>query len=219
MNIKRLQKDLKALGLYQMEVDGLWGPGSEAAYQDLLALASSSGVDRIEERSSLAWGSKVSEEFRDKVVDISEHLGIDPDWLMTCIAFESAGTFRADVKNMAGSGATGLIQFMPSTARAMGTTVDALAAMSEVEQLDYVYAYFLPYEGRLGSLADVYMAILWPRAIGESEAYVLWDRDYRPTTYRQNSGLDTNQDGKVTKAEASKRLGELQSLGRRLYLA
>ena len=219
MNIERLQTDLKAMGLYRMPVDGIWGRGSEAAYQDMLALAATSGKSSPVERAPLAWGAKVSTAFGEKVVEISEHLGIEPDWLMTCIAFESAGTFRADVKNMAGSGATGLIQFMPSTAKSMGTSVEELAAMTELEQLDYVYAYFMPYEGRLGSLADVYMAILWPRAIGESEDYVLWDRSYRPTTYRQNSGLDTNQNGKVTKAEASTRLEELLETGRRLYLS
>jgi soluble lytic murein transglycosylase-like protein len=35
---------------------------------------------------------------------------------MACMAWESGRSFRPDVKNMAGSGATGLIQFMPTTA-------------------------------------------------------------------------------------------------------
>ena len=41
-------------------------------------------------------------------------------------------------------GATGLIQFLPSTARGLGTTTDALAGMSSVEQLNYVEKYFDP---------------------------------------------------------------------------
>lgn len=50
--------------------------------------------------------------------------------------------FRANTVNRA-SGATGLIQFMPSTAKQLGTTTDKLAAMTEVDQLDYVAKYFV----------------------------------------------------------------------------
>ena len=75
---------------------------------------------------SLAWGRKVSQTFRDRVFWIGDELAIDPDFLMACMAWESAETFRANIKNAAGSGATGLIQFMPSTARALGTTAEAL---------------------------------------------------------------------------------------------
>ena len=153
----------------------------------------------------LAWGKRVSSEFRVKVIEISVELQIDPSWLMACMAFESGGTFRADIRNAAGSGATGLIQFMPSTAQALGTTTNALAAMAPVEQLEYVRKYFLPSKGRLNNLDDVYMAILWPAAIGRTSEYVLFDRaDVKhPKRYMQNRGLDWNKDGKVTKAEAA----------------
>jgi hypothetical protein len=50
------------------------------------------------------------------------------------------------------------------------------------------------------------MAILWPRAIGQPDDYVLFDRETRPTTYRQNAKLDFNEDGKVTKWEAAARV-------------
>lgn len=152
---------------------------------------------------TLAWGAKVSPEFRDKVFGISEQLQIDPDHLMACMAWESAETFSPSVKNMAGSGATGLIQFMPATAKGMGTSTDALAAMSAVEQLEWVRSYFKPYAGRLATLSDLYLAILWPRGIGKPDDYVLWDRETRPTTYRQNAGLDGNKDGAITKREAA----------------
>ncbi len=218
MNAVRLQRDLKALGLYLGAIDGIWGPLSETAYLDMVALASTSGAGDILEVEDLAWGSKVDAGFRTRIVQICGELGIEPDWLMTCIAFETAQTFRPDVRNMAGSGATGLIQFMPSTARSLGTTTEALASMSAIRQLDYVRAYFQPYQGRMKSLADVYMAILWPRAVGEPLDYVLWDRAERPTTYRQNSGLDTNEDGVVTKSEAAARLEDLLLTGRRFYL-
>lgn len=150
----------------------------------------------------LAWGAKVSVAFRDRVREIAARIGCDPNHLMACMAFESGESFRADIRNQAGSGATGLIQFMPSTAQLLGTTTAKLAAMTPLAQLDYVERYFLPYKGRLHTLSDVYMAILWPAAVGRPESYALF---LSPTIqYRQNSGLDANRDQKVTKAEAAK---------------
>lgn len=152
---------------------------------------------------SLAWGLKVSPVFRERVFWIADQLSLDPDYLMACMAWESAETFRPDIKNAAGSGATGLIQFMPATAKALGTTVSALARMTAEDQLNYVYKYFKPYKGRLKSLSDVYMAILWPKGIGKPESYTLWNKATMPTTYRQNSGLDIDKNGYITKAEAA----------------
>ena len=101
----------------------------------------------------------------------------------------------------AGQGATGLIQFLPTTARGLGTTTQYLARLTAVQQLDYVERYFYPYRNKLYTLEDVYMAILWPRAIGRSNDYVLFSSGSR--AYQQNSGLDRNRDGRVTKQEAA----------------
>lgn len=158
---------------------------------------------------SLAWGARVSSTFRDRVFWIAEDLGLNPDHLMTCMAWESGRSFRPDVRNMAGSGATGLIQFMPATARGLGTTTDKLARMSAEDQLNYVWRYFAPSKGRLKTLADIYMAILWPLGVGKPDSFVLWDRGARPTTYRQNAGLDVNKDGQITKAEAAAKVAAL----------
>src|ERR1044071_1211337 len=64
----------------------------------------------------------VSQAFKDKVVKIASDLGTNPNFLMAVMSFESGATFRPSVKNMAGSGAVGLIQFMPATATGLGTT-------------------------------------------------------------------------------------------------
>ena len=153
-------------------------------------------------RTSLAWGNKVSAVFRDRIFWIADELDIDPNYLMACMAWESAETFKSDVKNAAGSGATGLIQFMPSTARSLGTTVEKLAAMTPEDQLNYVYKYFKPYKGRLKTLGDLYMAILWPKGIGQAESWVLWDKS-QGKLFSQNAGIDINSDGRITKAEAT----------------
>lgn len=158
---------------------------------------------RVRNPTTLAWGRKVSAAFRQLLFTGCHNLGVDPNLLMACIAWETGETFSPSKKNMAGSGATGLIQFMPSTARALGTTTEKLAAMTPEEQLKWVFKYFDPYSGRLHTLSDVYMTILWPRAVGKPESYALFDRAKMPTTYRQNSGIDINKDGIVTKAEAA----------------
>jgi hypothetical protein len=156
----------------------------------------------------LAWGKKVSEEFCQRVREIADSLGADPNYLMACMAFESGETFSPSIKNAAGSGATGLIQFMPSTAQALGTTTEELASMTAEEQLDYVEKYFKPSRGKLKSLDDVYMAILWPAAVGRPSAYVLFAKNdpTHPKRYIQNAGLDFNKDGKITKAEAAEKV-------------
>jgi hypothetical protein len=151
----------------------------------------------------LAWGKKVSPAFRRRVIEISAELGMDPNNLMAAMAFESARTFRADIENPM-SGAVGLIQFMPATAKGLATSTAALKRMTPVAQLEFVRRYFLPQKGRLNDLNDVYMAILWPRAVGRPASYVLFVNGSRQ--YSQNKGLDVNFDGVVTKAEAASRV-------------
>ncbi len=152
--------------------------------------------------TSLAWGKKVSQTFRDRVFWIAEDLELDASDLMACMAFESGGTFRADIRNAAGSGAVGLIQFMPQTALMLGTTSEQLAAMSAEDQLNYVWKYLSPQKGRLNNLGDIYLSILWPAGIGKSDDWVLFAAGgARPKLYLQNKGLDTDHDGAVTRGE------------------
>jgi len=164
----------------------------------------------------IVWGAKVSERFRNRVREIAAELDINPDWLMACIAFESGETFSPGVSNAAGSGAVGLIQFMPQTAAALGTSTKELASMTAERQLEYVRQYFLPRAGKLRNLGDVYMAILWPAGIGKPDTYILFDRDDKqfPRRYLQNYGLDLNRDGKITRGEASDKV--YRKLGRGL---
>ncbi len=150
---------------------------------------------------AIAWGAKVSSAFKAKTIAISERLQVSPDFLMSCMAFESAETFSPLIRNAAGSGAVGLIQFMPSTAKALKTSSDELRGMSPEQQLDYVEAYFRPYAGRLYSIQDIYMTILYPKAIGKGPDYILFKSG--TVAYSQNKGLDRDQDGSVTVREAA----------------
>lgn len=171
--------------------------------------------DSINEgRRPIAWGAYVSPVFRERVWWIADTLGLDPDDLMSCMAWESAESFRPDIRNAAGSGATGLIQFMPSSAIGLGTTTARLAAMTAEDQLNYVYKYFRPFAGRLNNLGDIYMAILWPAGVGKSDDYVLWNKASKPTTYRQNAGLDVNKNGSITRGECLVKIKEKLVKGR-----
>ncbi len=160
---------------------------------------------------SIAWGKKVTPAFKAKLIQIAAELGADPNDLMGAMGFESGQTFSPKIKNRLGSGAVGLIQFMPSTARGLGTSTAALAKMSAVQQLDYVYKYLKPYTGQLNSLGDVYMSILWPAAVGKPDSYGLFRKGTR--AYTQNKGLDTNKDGVVTRGEATARVTQTLQLG------
>ena len=149
----------------------------------------------------IAWGGhpKVSKEFKQKVIDISQKLKIKPDYLIACIAFESAETFSPSVRNP-NSSAVGLIQFLESTAKDLGTSTKELAQMTALEQLDYVEKYFKSYSGKLTSVEDVYMVIFYPQAVGKSKEYVISTKGNN--VYNQNVKLDTNKDGILTKGEA-----------------
>lgn len=208
--VKDRQQVLKNAGFYEGIVDGIWGPRSsiaEAAYNKVIADQSKCEAKvktSVSAVKGVIWSAKVTPDFVASVKWIADELLMPADgvnMLMACMAWESGETFSPSVKNAAGSGATGLIQFMPSTAKAMGTTVAALAKMTAIQQLNYVYKYFAGYKGRLKNLGDVYMAILWPAGVGKSDDYVLWNSKTKPTTYRQNSGLDVNKDGVITRAE------------------
>lgn len=219
-----MQQQLLELGYYTGKVDGIWGPLSKAAFE--AAKADTALQEKAECPAQvpqgvkpIAWGGKVSPDFRNRVRWIADDLNMPEEgasWLMACMAFESAETFSPSIRNAAGSGATGLIQFMPRTAEGLGTTTAALASMTAEDQLNYVYKYFRPYRGRLNVLSDVYMAILWPAAIGKPENHILWTKDARPTTYRQNAGLDVNRDGAITKGEAAKLVSDKLAKGLKL---
>ena len=165
-----------------------------------------------EAEQPVAWGKRVSPEFRRKAVAVAHRLGLDPSTLMAVMAFETGRRFHPATLNRR-SGATGLIQFMPKTAEALGTSTRALAAMSELRQLDFVERYLKPYAGRMTDLPSAYMAVLWPAAVRKPLSHVLFAA---PTAaYEQNKGLDADKDGKVTNAEAAAKVQRMLVEGMR----
>jgi hypothetical protein len=124
--------------------DGVVSPGGPT----FRSLFRGHGIER------LAWGARVSGAFKTGVGSIAKTLELNPDFLMAAMAFETGETFSPSITNAAGSGAAGLIQFTPGTAKALGTTTAALATMTAEAQLEYVGKYFLPKRGRLWTIED-----------------------------------------------------------------
>lgn len=148
-------------------------------------------------------------EFMSELDRLATKYEIEPSILAAVMDFETGGTFNPAEKNKAGSSGTGLIQFMANTAKGLGTTTAELAKMSRVEQMAYVEKYFDQWASKIkgGNASDVYMAVLFPKAIDKPDSYVLFRQG--TTAYKQNKGLDTNGDGTVTKAEAARSVVDL----------
>lgn len=136
-------------------------------------------------------------------------LGIPPDWLATVMAFESGGTFSPSVLNKAGSGAFGLIQFMPNTAAHLlgyPDTPDGRAAavakgkaMSFKDQVNQMVIPYLKPHMPFKDLNSVYLAIFYPAAAPHDDSYVVGSAP--SAVYNQNKGFDKTNKGYITRAD------------------
>lgn len=133
---------------------------------------------------------------RRATVDVANSLGINPDWLVAVMSFESAGSFDPRKKN-ALSGATGLIQILPSTASKLGYTISQLERMSQEEYIRGPVFKYLADKGRMSSLDDVYLAVFYPAAMRQPNSFVVATRGQK--AYEQNRGFDSQETGQITK--------------------
>lgn len=155
------------------------------------------------------WSKKkrgLSNAFYNKVIQIAQKLNCSPNDLMALMYSESKlSTTTVNPKSQA----TGLIQFMPDTARGLGTNIAALKKMSAEEQLNYVEKYLLSAKKSRGfgnrqlDPGTLY-ALAYVPVMAKSEVIATRAND-RKGWYSQNAVLDTDKDGKITKTE----LGEL----------
>ncbi|USN16785.1 hypothetical protein STRZYGA_00640 [Brevundimonas phage vB_BpoS-Strzyga] len=182
----------------------------------------------------LAWGGYLerlplfrnrpgsAEKFKARVWWIADTLTkyqgrlFDANDLMACMSFESAGTFDSKTKNPKSS-ATGLIQFMLTTARdVLKIDHSKLAKMTPEDQLNEVYKYFkwvIDTFGPVSGTADTYMAIFRPATVGKPSETPLFIKG--TDAYAVNTGLDVNKDGRILKAEAASKIIERLALGLR----
>lgn len=156
-----------------------------------------------------------------KIVDVSKNLEISPSVLGGVIDYESGGSFDPAKPNEAGSGAIGLIQFMPNTARGLlheageegfapskdknirdqrkAAATERFANMTAVEQMDWVEKYLAPYKGRLKTVEDIGLAVFYPKAIGKPDYNIAADYDRKSRRSgehyrRQNPGIEFARD-------------------------
>lgn len=138
-------------------------------------------------------------EFCAGVEEICNDLGIEMVWLMFVMYFES----KLNPKSVNPiSGATGLMQFMPKTARSLGTTTEDLKNMSNLEQLKFVHAYLRRHKGKMKSWIDVYLAVFYPVAMGKGDSYTITRR----IVAEQNPIFDLNGDKKIEVREIKEAL-------------
>jgi spore coat assembly protein SafA len=175
--------------------------GGEAAPVTPGATAPSGSFDynRI---AGVAGNPNVTPEFIREVEAMAARLGTKPEFIMATMSFETGGSFSPSIKNPI-STATGLIQFLDSTARGLGTSTGELARMSPVEQLKYVEKYFEPFAGRLGTLEGVYTAVLSGSPKPDPNTTLF---SAGSNAYNANRGLDLNGDGRITSGEATSKV-------------
>jgi murein DD-endopeptidase MepM/ murein hydrolase activator NlpD len=135
----------------------------------------------------------------------SANMGIPAQWLADVMGYETAGTFASDKYNYGGSGAVGIIQFMPATLAAYGYTPEQFAGFTNVQQLSVAVQYLEDVRREAGlerwrSPYDVLMAV-W----GGGNALYKFAND--PESVRNYS------DGDITWIEYTQRLGS--NAGRR----
>lgn len=207
-----VQPDLSANGVYNVlslihkgDTHGdEWTSEFQGLRKDMI-----DGISEIDgishDGDTLIWGKKVSQAFRAKVREIAGRLRTDPNFLMAVMSAETGATFDPAIRNPhPNSTATGLIQFIESTARGLGTTTAQLARMSAVEQLEYVYKYYRPFTGKLNKLSDVYVATMYPAYVGKPRDFVAFRKPSKE--YDQNASLDKDKKGYITIADIAFRV-------------
>lgn len=169
---------------------------------------SSSSASTTSGNGSSRPNVKLTKSFLNKVKQVAQRIGCNYKDLLAVMNSESGLNSRA--QNQKG-GATGLIQFMPATARALGTTTDALRNMSPEQQLDYVEKFYAMQRknfvksNRQLSAGDLYSLTFMPACVNKE---VLTTKG--STYYSANKGLDTNGDGQITKSELAQRVARKQ---------
>ena len=165
---------------------------------------------------SLIFENKVPSSYRipfvKKVKEVASRLGINPNWLMAIMYWESARTFSPSITNSLGY--TGLIQFGSAAAQDLGTTTAILRSMSAVDQLDYVERYFKLWFKRLkitapNTYVDTYLIVLFPVAVNKGYNFVIQSGGISAYKFAiNNPAFDFNKDNKVTVKEIETKMLE-----------
>jgi len=173
-----------------VHVDGVVGPETWEAGLKFKKKTTKKEPDDLELETIAAVRGidRLSASDLEALVKAAEAIETEPDYLATVISFETSGTFNPAEPNHVGSGAIGLIQFMPKTAQSLHTTTEDLAAMSFQEQLIYVVRYFQSFKRKFPTLRNLYLAVFWPSGIDKTDEYIIAKKGSK--VYEQNEGFD-----------------------------
>lgn len=159
--------------------------------------------------------------FLQNVNKIATSLGTDSQNLMSVFKHESG--FNPQAINPK-TKAVGLIQFMPETARGLGTSTEQLLKMTGNQQLPYVEKFYKPYSGKIKSLEDLYMTTFLPAMVGKPDNVVLgvapgkigpnketsdeimFKKFTRGILYTQNKVFDLDKKGYYTVGDVKERI-------------
>lgn len=141
-----------------------------------------------------------------KVITVAKNLGINPNWLMTIMYFESAHTFSPSKWNSART-YVGLIQFGKVAAIDLGTTRERLSKMTAVQQLDFVERYYRLWFrylklSAINSFVDFYLVTLFPAKVNKGLHAEIESKNISGVAFaRANQAFTPNQNGKITVGE------------------
>ncbi|TDX11215.1 M23 family metallopeptidase [Flavobacterium sp. S87F.05.LMB.W.Kidney.N] len=183
--LKNLDKKLK-LGSKINYYAGVEGYSTKHFVNKVLVMIVGEGkINRkeiIDEKDpQLIWGSRVSKEFRIKVVKICKNIeekkdvAFSPNVLMNIMAFETvntfspkAGTFKNIMDDDKKAGFVGLIQFGKDASDHLKIKRSELYNMTAEKQLDYVEKWFLlKTKNELKSATDIYLSVNYPVKAGK----------------------------------------------------
>lgn len=193
---------------------------------DALSTSSRTSIDSLpagDNQASLELGSSfdynsvrevpamLDEGFTSAAEQVAANMNLPVHWLYAVIDTESG--FDPQVRNeeyvrqgREEDAAIGSIQFMPATAEELGTSVEELRNMSLTEQLTYVERYYERYSDRIRDPEDMYVATLYPAALGRDDDFVLGSQTDTPSAsisavYSGQPSMDTDNDRQITLGE------------------
>jgi hypothetical protein len=139
---------------------------------------------------------------------LAYRMGVPEWWLAVIYSIESGENPQAINPY---TKAVGLIQFMPSTLKAMGYTTDQVYNMNYEQQSHLVFQYFFRYDPSkksyvpkiaksTDSLTNFYLTIFYPFAINQGPEYVLGSHvgpELARAIFNQNPGYQNAENRKL----------------------
>lgn len=111
--------------------------------------------------------------FMKKLQQVAKNLGVEARVLLAVIKHETNSTFSPQAQ-APGKGAVGLIQFIDSAAKDLGTTKSELLKMTGTQQLDYVEKFYKQHGVKPGmDIGDLYMCTFMPAYVNKPAGTVL----------------------------------------------